>query len=112
LLDDNGAFFVDRNPKTFALILEMLRTGVLFWESQESLRQLMIEADFFLLTKQFRTALCPIPSGLYTVQGGADSSHPWVVFIETIHDSSRFAPCEVLLTGVVDEEVFFFIMIS
>jgi hypothetical protein len=27
--DETGAIFIDRNPRTFALLLELLRTGVL-----------------------------------------------------------------------------------
>ena len=106
--DSDQTYFIDRNPKVFATILELLRTGVLFWETDTQLRAVLIEADFFLLRDMFRKALCPIRDGLYTVgrdQQGAGDSHPWIVFVETSFNREKFRPCQVLLTGVVDEEV-------
>ena len=101
--DENGCFFIDRNPRIFRMVLEMLRTGVLFWDRENELRACQIECDFFLLKEQFQRAVCPIRPGLYSASTLA--SQPWILFVETMFDSTRYAPCTVFLTGVVDEEV-------
>ena len=51
--DSNGNIFIDRNPKTFEIILEFLRSGNLIYneESALTLRQLEVEADYFGLGK-------------------------------------------------------------
>ena len=104
--DETGALFIDRSPKVFQIVLELLRTGVLFWDDLNSLRAVQIECDFYLLSSVFQNALCPIEPGLYTVsQADSSSSHPWILFVESHFDSSFFSPCQVFLTGVVDEEV-------
>ncbi len=107
-LEDEGAYFVDRSPAIFAIVLELLRTSVLFWTSETELRAILIEADFFLIKERFQHVLCPIRHGLYTVgkdQHDSTDSHPWILFVETSFNADKFRPCQVLLTGVVDEEV-------
>lgn len=105
-----GAVFIDRSPQVFARVLELLRTGVLFWNSDAELRAIQIDCNFYLLARHFQEALCPIASGLYT--GGGNSggaansdSHPWILFVETSFQLCSVSICQVLLTGVVDEEV-------
>jgi hypothetical protein len=49
---DDGCFFVDRNPKVFQVLLELFRTGVLFWENEIQLRAILIEADYFLISEK------------------------------------------------------------
>jgi hypothetical protein len=51
----DGSFFVDRNPKVFEVILELFRTGVLFWHDEIQLRAILIEADYFLISDKART---------------------------------------------------------
>ena len=48
LRDDNGAYFIDRNPKAFAAILSYLRTGELF-ESYDGITmgEVLSEARYF-----------------------------------------------------------------
>jgi hypothetical protein len=110
----DGAYFIDRSPKIFAVVLQLLRTGVLFWSSESELRAILIETDFFLIKSRFQHALCPIRNGLYTVgKENATStvdSHPWILFVETSFNADKFRPCQVLLTGVVDEEVRRFVL--
>ena len=46
--DASGNIFLDRNPKTFSVIIEFLRTGKLFHEGVDcTLEQLEVEADYF-----------------------------------------------------------------
>eukprot|EP00088_Acartia_fossae_P020863 TRINITY_DN22379_c1_g1_i1.p1 TRINITY_DN22379_c1_g1~~TRINITY_DN22379_c1_g1_i1.p1 ORF type:complete len:102 (-),score=28.23 TRINITY_DN22379_c1_g1_i1:1-264(-) len=45
----DGAFFMDRDPDTFAVILAYLQTGHIRKSSYNILDQLMQEADFFQL---------------------------------------------------------------
>ncbi len=60
----DGSFFVDRNPKVFAVILELFRTGILFWSNDIELRAILIEADYYLISDKVRHALCPVRNGL------------------------------------------------
>ena len=50
--DSNGNIFIDKNPKTFEIILDFLRSGQLIYdkESNISLRQLEVDADYFGLS--------------------------------------------------------------
>jgi hypothetical protein len=49
--DVNGAYFIDRDPKPFAVILGLLRTGKLFLDfAGVSSEQVEVEADYFGLT--------------------------------------------------------------
>jgi hypothetical protein len=48
LRDSSGAYFIDRDPKAFAVVLNYLRTGKVYQDrSGISLEQLEDEADFF-----------------------------------------------------------------
>lgn len=51
----DGSFFVDRNPKVFEVILELFRTGVLFWHDEIQLRAILIEADYYLISDKVVT---------------------------------------------------------
>eukprot|EP01006_Ploeotia_vitrea_P002387 TRINITY_DN107368_c0_g1_i1.p1 TRINITY_DN107368_c0_g1~~TRINITY_DN107368_c0_g1_i1.p1 ORF type:complete len:300 (+),score=76.55 TRINITY_DN107368_c0_g1_i1:86-985(+) len=50
--DRDGRLFVDRNPDTFAVILEYLRTGVVFRPPNVSQQQLDVEMDYFVLPQK------------------------------------------------------------
>jgi BTB/POZ domain len=45
--DEQGAFFIDRSPEGFSVVLEFLRTGRIFRPANVSTRQLDIELDFY-----------------------------------------------------------------
>jgi hypothetical protein len=48
LTDNTEEFFVDRNPKTFPILLDYMRTGVLLCDSDRSmLASLVLEADYY-----------------------------------------------------------------
>ena len=45
--DKNGALFIDRDPKLFAIILNYLRTNQLFGVSEENIDMMRHEAEFY-----------------------------------------------------------------
>jgi hypothetical protein len=54
--DLNGAYFIDRDPKAFAVILGFLRTGEVFLHhTGVSEKQIQIEADYFGLEGMIKT---------------------------------------------------------
>lgn len=108
--DETGAYFIDRSAKTFAVLLELLRTGVLTidFDDETLVRAVLVEADFYLLSPLVHSACVPFAEGLYG--GGARDatnagSHPWVLMVEKRIDSRALHPCQVFLTGVVDDEL-------
>jgi len=46
-LDEKGRFFLDRNPKTFSVVLEYLRNGVIVVPSGMKMDQIDLEFKFF-----------------------------------------------------------------
>lgn len=107
--DENGCYFIDRSPEAFAVILNMMRTGILFFETKNlSLREVMIECEFFLITSSFVKAMLPVQEGLFIGKVGGkegESAQPWILFVETVVDRERVKPIEIFLTGVIDEQV-------
>ena len=49
LKDENGAYFIDRDPKYFAVILNFLRTGELEVSETIDLDFLLIEANYYII---------------------------------------------------------------
>jgi len=49
LLDENGAYFIDRDGDTFAVILSWLRTGEIPQMENEEARIVITEAKYFQL---------------------------------------------------------------
>ena len=47
--DENGAYFIDRDPKYFAVILNFLRTGELEVSETIDLDFLLIEANYYII---------------------------------------------------------------
>jgi hypothetical protein len=48
LRDENGCFFIDRNPREFDIILRFLRSGFLSWPSNDLEKEcLKVELDYF-----------------------------------------------------------------
>jgi hypothetical protein len=58
--DPNGAYFIDRNPGVFAVILGFLRTGKVFLgKAGVSSEQVEIEADYFGLDRMITRSVRP-----------------------------------------------------
>ncbi|KAH7662473.1 BTB/POZ domain-containing protein KCTD17, partial [Aphelenchoides avenae] len=47
--DESGAFFIDRDPRYFRIILNYLRSGCVYLEDKVSIEVLRTEADFYRL---------------------------------------------------------------
>jgi len=64
--DEDGSYFIDRNPKYFGLILDYLRTGEIDLQHLESHEITKVEKDFDYFQLKFPTP--PLDSKLLTFQ--------------------------------------------
>jgi hypothetical protein len=66
-VDPNGSYFIDRNPKAFAVILDFLRTGKVFLDhAGVSAEQVRTEAEHFHLDSMYEL-LKKQPENIVTV---------------------------------------------
>jgi hypothetical protein len=74
LRDEHGAYYVDRNGKTFAPLLDYLRHGELIVPKNLKIGSIVSEAAFYSIN--IMPGLCGrIKEGLYT-------SSQWIIFLE------------------------------
>ncbi|KAH7700510.1 BTB/POZ domain-containing protein KCTD5-like protein [Aphelenchoides avenae] len=93
--DESGAFFIDRDPRYFRIILNYLRSDGVHLGENVSLDELLVEADFFCLTglskrlECLRSTAATKDDDLATVKTVTVVIHPGEVY--RCHPSSPFA---------------------
>lgn len=92
LRDEHGAYYVDRNGKNFAPLLDYLRHGELIVPKKLKIASIFAEAAFYSIN--IVPGLCGrIKEGLYTSSHWIiflerDQHHPWIFGVTGIEDGS------------------------
>jgi hypothetical protein len=93
LQDSSGAYFIDRNGRWFAPILDYLRQGVLVLPVDVKIEQIVEEAKYYSI--DLLPGLCgDLKEGLYTSSNWIlyferDPDHPWIFGITGVEEKSK-----------------------
>lgn len=100
-MDENGAYFIDRNGRTFEPLLDYLRTGTLIIPPTIPMESVLIEASFFLI--DISRALSGMFQQGLIVASSVAGLEPALLFMETDPNN----PLMVAVTGVMEGYLLF-----